>query len=365
MLITHDLAIGGLQQVVVNICKTIDREKYDVSVLCLRNLGEYVPEIEKLGIKVFLLPLKNSTDYLSFLKVAKILRQQKIDVIHTHNSQPMIDGTIGALLAGVKSIVHTEHGTIFPDKKRYMVAEWFVSHFIYKIVGVSEPTAKNLEHFLKINPKKILTIMNGIDGQKFDIKIDAAKKRQELGLNKNDIILGTIGRLVMEKGYTYLLKAMHLIMHHCPQIKLLIVGDGYLSNSLKNEAATLNLNNNVIFTGNRLDVPELLKIFDIFILSSISEGLPIVLLEALAAKCPIIATDVGGIPKVITNGINGSLIPAKNPALLGEEILKLVKNRNIRERYVENGVSIFNEKFDVKKMTQKYEKLYVHAEIEP
>src|SRR5512139_4112376 len=140
MQITHDLAIGGLQQVIVNLCRTIDRERFDVSVLSLRHLGEFVPIVEKLGIEVVLLPQKqNSIDYLSFLKVAKILRAKKIDVIHTHNTQPLIDGTLGALLAGVKTIVHTDHSREFPDKRRYMFAEWLLSHFVYKMVGVSKP----------------------------------------------------------------------------------------------------------------------------------------------------------------------------------------------------------------------------------
>ena len=124
MLITHDLAIGGLQQVVVNLCRTIDRDKFDVSVLCLRALGEFALEVEKLGIKVFFLPQKKGTDYFSFFKVAKILRREKIEVIHTHNTQPFIDGTIGALLSGVKTIVHTDHARSFPDKRRYMFTEW-------------------------------------------------------------------------------------------------------------------------------------------------------------------------------------------------------------------------------------------------
>ena len=117
MIITHDLAIGGLQQVVVNLCRTINRDKFDVSVLCLRTLGEFVPEVEKLGIKVFFLPQKKGTDYFSFLGVAKILRREKIEVIHTHNTQPFIDGTIGALLSGVKTIVHTDHARSFPIKE--------------------------------------------------------------------------------------------------------------------------------------------------------------------------------------------------------------------------------------------------------
>ena len=109
-----------------------------------------------MGIRVLYLPQKkDGTDYLAFLKVAKILRQEKTDVIHTHNTQPFIDGTIAAMISGVKTIVHTDHARDFPDKRRYMFAEWMMSQFAYKVVGVSEHTSKNLMKYEKISSKKI------------------------------------------------------------------------------------------------------------------------------------------------------------------------------------------------------------------
>ena len=114
MQITHDLAIGGLQQVMVNICRTIDREKFNVSVLCLRDTGEFSSEVSKMGIRVLSLPKKkNGADYFSCFKVGKILREEKIEIIHTHNTQPFIDGTMGALISGVKTIVRITQ-EIFP-----------------------------------------------------------------------------------------------------------------------------------------------------------------------------------------------------------------------------------------------------------
>ena len=153
MQITHDLAIGGLQQVVVNLCNSIDRERFDISVMCLRERGEFATDVEAKGIKVFDLPKTDKTDYFAFLKVAKVLKQERIDVIHTHNTQPFVDGTIAALLSGVSSIIHTDHARSFPDKKRYMFAEWLMSHFAYKVVGVSDHTSSNLIKYEKISRK--------------------------------------------------------------------------------------------------------------------------------------------------------------------------------------------------------------------
>jgi glycosyltransferase involved in cell wall biosynthesis len=359
MLITHDLAIGGLQQVIVNICRTIDREYFDVSVLCLRELGPFTPEIEKLGIKVFCIPQKKTgVDYLSFLKVAEILRKQQIEIIHTHNTQPFIDGVIGGLLSGVKTMIHTDHARDFPDKKRYMFAEWLMSHFVYKVVGVSEHTSQNLINYERISPGKIVTIYNGIDGSKYDIFVDKNKKRAELGIHGNGPIIGLGVRLTNQKGLTFLLKAMPELIKRFPGITLIIAGEGPLENDLKNEASALGITDNVMFIGPRLDMPELLQLFDLYVLPSLWEGLPMVLLEAMAAKCPIVATNVGGNASAITNGINGSLVKPEDPKALSDEIVRVLSSPDILEKYRLNGVNTFHNNFAARVMTGRYEKLY-------
>ncbi len=360
MQITHDLAIGGLQQVVVNICRSIDREKFKVSVLCLRALGEFVPDVQSLGIKVFSLPrTKRGADYLSFLKVAKILRQEKIDVIHTHNTQPFVDGTLGALFSGVKTIVHTDHARDFPDKRRYMFAEYMMSHFAYRVVGVSDHTSANLVNYEKISPKKVVTVANGIDGSRYQIRIDRGEKRKELGIKSNGPIIGLGVRLTEQKGITYLLQAMPQVIKCFPDITLVVAGDGTLKKELQAEAFHLGIDKSVLFLGSRLDVPELLKLFDLYVLPSLWEGLPMVLLEAMAAGCPIIATDVGGVSTVIEDKKNGVLVAPQNHKLLGANIVRLLSENDLREYYIRNGLQKFRDKFSADIMTRQYEKFYL------
>lgn len=363
MQITHDLAIGGLQQVVVNICKTIDKNRFDISVLCLRNMGDFVPEVEGLGIKVFYLPQKqNGTDYFAFLKVAKILREERIDVIHTHNTQPFIDGTIGALLSGDKTIIHTDHSRTFPDKKRYMLAEWLMSHFAYKVVGVSDYTSECLMKYEKISPHKIVTILNGIDESKYNIKIDKNKKREELGITMDGHIIGLASRLVEQKGIIYLLRAMPRIIKHYPNATLVIAGEGNYEDILRNEAKNLSVDKNTLFIGPRLDIPELLKIFDVYVQPSLWEGLPMILLEAMAAGCPIVSTNVGGVSMAIKHGESGTLIEPKNPELLASEVIKLLQNKELRNNYAKKGLELFEKKFSAKIMTEQYQRLYLRED---
>lgn len=363
MQITHDLAIGGLQQVVVNLCRKIDRNRFDVSVLCLRELGEFAAEVESMGVKVIHLPQKaTGVDYFSFKKVAQILTSENIDVIHTHNTQPFIDGTIAAILSGVKTIVHTDHARDFPDKKRYMFAEWLMSIFSYKVVGVSDHTSNNLHKYEKISKKKIVTIPNGIDSSIYSINVDKEKKKGELGITNKGPIIGLGVRLEEQKGISYLLKAMQKVREEFPDITLVIAGKGSLENDLKQEAHDLGVDTNVLFTGPRMDLPELLNLFDLYVLPSLWEGLPMVLLEALAAGCPIIATNVGGNSLAITHGKNGSLVPPKEPLTLADEIINLLKNDDLRWKYVNYGYDVFHQKFSAEIMAREYEKLYLRQE---
>lgn len=360
MQITHDLALGGLQQVVVNLCRTINRDLFDVSVLCLRELGCFVSEVRDLGIKVHFLEQKNGgTDYFSFIKVARKLREQRIEVIHTHNTQPFMDGTIGALISGVKTIVHTDHARDFPDKFRYMFAEWVMSHFAFTIVGVSEHTSKNLRKYEKIAAKKIVTIHNGILGSKFGLSIDKERKRLDLGIKNRGPIIGVGVRLSEQKGISYLLKAMPGVIRSIPDITLVIAGEGPLEADLREEANDLRIGDHVRFIGMRLDMPEIIQLFDLYVLPSLWEGLPMVLLEAMAAGCPILATDVGGVSVAVETGVNGSLVKPKDAYSLENEIIHLLNDETLRKRYSEKGRKIFEEKFSAEAMTRSYERLYM------
>ena len=360
MQITHDLAIGGLQQVVVNLCRTIDRDKFHITVLCLRALGPLAQEIEQLGIKVILLPQKEQgTDYFSFLKVAKILRTERIQVIHSHNTQPLVDGTLGALFSGKKKkIIHTDHARQFPDQKRYMFAEWCMSLFVYKMVGVSEQTTANLRKYEKISAKKLMTIENGIDGNRFNISIDTEAKRKELGGPADGPVIGVISRLEKVKGITYLLQAMPEILKKYPQLTLLIVGDGSERGALEKESTHLGIQDSVVFTGSRFDIPEILQVLDVYALPSLSEGLPLGLLEAMAAGCPVIASCVGGIPKVVRNNVTAILVEPKNIKVLEHSVPELLSNKALQKVISGAAMKKFNKHFSAQKMTDNYSELY-------
>jgi len=362
--ITHDLDLGGLQQVVYNICRTIDRNKFDVSVICLRERGCFAADVEALGIPVYLVEQKaDGVDYFGFFKVARLLREIGADVIHTHNTQPFMDGTIGAMLAGVSTVIHTDHARVFPDKTRYMVIEKLMSLYAYRVVGCSQHTSQQLIRYEKISPSKIVTIPNGIDGSRFEVSIDKQAKRAELGLRPSGPVMGLAVRLSDQKGITFLLKAMPTILKSHPDTTLLIAGDGDLKSALQQEAADLGIGANVVFCGPRKDIPELLKLLDIYVLPSKWEGLPMVILEAMAAGCPVVATNVGGNATAVIDGTTGRLIPPESPDALIKALVPLLDSESLRAQYATQARKLFDEKFTADAMTRQYERLYMRTPL--
>jgi glycosyltransferase involved in cell wall biosynthesis len=239
-----------------------------------------------------------------------------------------------------------------------MAIEWFMSHFAYKIVGVSEHTTQNLIRYEKISQKKIMTIPNGIDPTPFKIPFDKKKKRKELKLPEVGPVLGVAVRLSEQKGLKYLIRAMPEIIQQFPTVSLVIAGDGPLMHSLVEDTKQLHVEKNVYFLGTRQDTPELLKLFDLYVLPSLWEGLPMIILEAMAAGCPIVATDVGGVATAVRDGVNGVLLKPPAINLLGTIIINLLNDSTRCSSFSINSLTIFNNEFSAINMTQRYQQLY-------
>lgn len=363
MHVTHDLNIGGLQRVVVDLAKNIDRNKFEVSVCALREGGPFEKELTDQGIEVIRMPPMNDRpDYFRFWKLYKIMIEKKTAVVHTHNIEPFTDGVPAALLARVPVRVHTDHARVFPDKKRYMFAEWILSHFTSQLVAVSEHTKANLVQYEKINSKKIKVVLNGIAGEKYRVQIDKEQKKAALGIGPGRApILGVSARLTRQKGISYLLQAVKLLSKDYPDTLLLIAGEGELWDQLNAEAKELRIERNVLFLGPRLDVPEILQLQDVFVLPSLFEGLPLVLLEAMAASLPIVATDVGGNRQAVRDGLNGFIVPSKDSVALCSAIKRLIENSATRESFSRNSLELFQKEFALERMVKTYEEIYLNC----
>jgi len=362
MQVTHDLGVGGLPRVVFDISSNLNKSKFEVSVCCIRDLGELAPDLVKRGIEVHLVPplkTRKRGDYFSFLRLFDLLKGKNIDILHTHNTLPFMDGTVAGKMAGIPVLIHTDHAREYPDKKRYMLAERILSQFVDKVVAVSEETKQKLIHYEKIDPNKIDVIWNGINPEIFDSEIEAEVKKKELDISDRYPIIGLGVRLSKQKGISYLLQAMKTIVKVFPRTMLLIAGYGELENRLKKEAIELKIQGNIKFLGKRLDMPQILTILDVYVLPSVWEGMPLVILEAMAAKKPIVATAVDGTKDALIHEQSGLVVPPKDPEALANAIIRVIKNPELARYLSENALKRFNEHFTVQKMVDGYENLFM------
>jgi len=361
MQITQELAVGGLERVILLLCRTLDRERFEPSVLCLREAGGFARELEEEGIPVHVLPWsREQPDYFAFRKVGEVLRENRIDVIHTHNTGPFFHGALGATLAGVKTHIHTDHARPFPDSLRWMAVEHLLSHLAYRVVGVSDDTTQNLRHYERIPENRLATIPNGIDLH--PVRTDAARLREELGIAPGATVIGTAGRLAHQKGLEFLIRAVALLEPRFPELTVLIVGEGSEQPALEEMVRTAGLQDRVRLLGLRMDIPDLLALFDIYALPSRWEGLPMAILEAMAASLPIVGSAVGGVPTAVREGINGLLVPPEDPVALAGALEKLLSDPQLRRRMGEAGRKRYETDFTAGQMTRRYERLYLRQD---
>jgi glycosyltransferase involved in cell wall biosynthesis len=255
-------------------------------------------------------------------------------------------------------LIHTEHGRVFPDKLRYMAAEHLLSHVAYKVVGVSDRTLKDLHRYERIAPAKLVRIANGIELGAFDRSIDRSAKREALGLPATGPLIGVVARLDEAKGLSYLLQALPRLVSRFANLRVVVAGTGALLDTLRAEAAALGVAGRVSFLGLRLDVPELLHLFDVYVLPSVREGLPMGLIEAMAARRAIVATDVGGVGTLIQSNVTGLLTPARDPDALAEAIATLLLDDALRQRLSAAAQRVAHEQYSAAAMTRAYERLY-------
>jgi glycosyltransferase involved in cell wall biosynthesis len=262
-------------------------------------------------------------------------------------------------LAGVPVILTTEHGMTLWKKRHHLLLERLANRFTDKMIAVSEDIRQRRIHDEGAPSGKIITIPNAVDMERFGPMNSRERMRKELGIGTSYPVVGTVARLVTAKRLDYLLEAARTVCEAVPRARFLIIGDGPLREELEGQALNLDLiPENVRFLGSRQDIPELLSSVDIFVLSSEREGLPVSLLEAMAASRPVVATQVGGIPQVIEDGHNGLLVSAHDPAGLAKAILTLIEDSTLRESVAREGYQTVKARFSADVIGRQITVLY-------
>ncbi|MBN1186585.1 MAG: glycosyltransferase [Bacteroidales bacterium] len=353
MQVINSFDIGGAERVAINIAANLDPLMFNSFILTIDGLGPFKSILDNLGIEYKSLNKGPGTKPEIFFKIAKESRMRGVDVITTHNYGALFYGAIGGRLAGIKRILHVDHAREFPGNKR-IISEKLLSKITYKVIAVSAELKNNLIQYERIRSDKIDIILNGIDETQFNRDFDKDIKKAELGFKDNKIIIGTCVRLAEEKGLIYLLDAVKLISQKRQDFRVLIAGDGPLRRDLEERAASLQLNNHVVFLGARMDINEIIHLIDIYTLTSVREGLPLSILEAMAARRAIVATTVGGVPDVISNNKNGILVPPRQPIAFADAIEFFMDNPSKRAEFGNRSYVKFMEKYSAKMMAHSY-----------
>ncbi|NIQ15876.1 MAG: glycosyltransferase [Candidatus Dadabacteria bacterium] len=360
--VNYSLGMGGAERVIVNYARFLDKNKFDVVVCALTEGGEYENDLNTYGIKYYALNKKRGFDITVIPKIFRIIRSEKIDIVHLHDISSSLWVTLPAILSGVHSIIRTEHNVkrlninFLSNMKNYI--SFFMSIFQKKIVCVSEEVRKTHIGKNALFNDKYITIHNGINTELFDVQVDREKYLREFDIEEKSIIVCNIGRFFPQKAHEIFLQSIQYVLEKNNDVAALIVGDGPRREELEELARKLEIFERVNFTGNRSDVPQILNLIDIFALSSDWEGFPMTILEAMACGKPVVVTDVGGNREAIIDGDTGYIVPPRNPRAMSEAILSLINDKRLRVSMGVKGRKLVLHNFNARVMVRKTELIY-------
>lgn len=366
LIIIDQLEIGGAEIFVLDLYEKLSRD-FEIYFLSLKKSNPTMTEkANRFAKKVVILDLNFKKPLSLVPKIRKEIEKISPEIIHTHLTYSDIYGRLAAKKAGTEIIFSTVH-SLEPWRGKLLnltglrmaLFDKYLVKSSKKIIVISKKMKEILIKKEGISEEKIIVIHNGVNTKKFKPEPKKLEIIKKLRIEDNKIILGFIGRLEEPKGLTYLIEAFGELGKK--DIVLLIVGDGTLKNELESQCKKLQIQNQVYFMGKRNDIVDLLNIIDIFVLPSIWEGLPISLLEAMACRKKIIATNIGGVKEVIDNKKEGRLVEPKNSGQLKRAIEELIKRPKEAEKLATNTLKKVRGTFSLGRSVQRYKKIYFKA----
>jgi len=361
------LELGGAQKQLLSLISRLDKERFSPFLFTAKD-GLLLPEASSVtGLKIkrsrFLeRPINPLKDFLALIEIYGFIKRNNIEIVHTHSSKAGIVGRIAARLAKIKFIVHTVHGWSFNDYQRrffqklFIGLERFVGKFTHRLIVVSHhDKQKGLKNNIG-QEKKYSLIRYGINYAEFNREEQDIK--EELGINFKDLVVANISCFKPQKSPLEFIKLASLVKQILPDVKFLLVGDGSLRKKIERLILRFNLQKEVILTGWRRDIPEILSATDVLVLTSLWEGLPIAVLEAMAASCPVVATYTGGVKEVIVEGKTGFIVAPHDIKKMSEELSALLKDESLRKIIGQNARDSLGSNFRLENMVKDNQDLY-------
>lgn len=370
------LNIGGPAIHTILLSSTLNKNGYKDILICGKvseSEGDMIYLARDKGLDPITVPtlgrdISFKKDVQAFISLYSIIRKEKPDIIHTHTAKAGALGRLAAIFAGVPVKIHTFHGHVFDGyfnpfrAKLFIFIERFLALFTDKVIAVSDSVKDDIVNRLKVAKNSKSTVIPlGFELEKF-LRCEAKKGifRKKIGLSDDALLVGIVGRLVPIKNHRMLLDVARTILNKNSNlnIKFLIVGDGELKNILMVYTKKLNLENHVIFTGWIEDLASVYADLDVVALTSLNEGTPVSLIEAMASAKPVIATAVGGVRDLISEDKNGLLANSNDAEDFSKKLLKLLEDNDMRLKFGIHGRGFVKEKYSKNRLVADIENLY-------
>jgi glycosyltransferase involved in cell wall biosynthesis len=325
------LSAGGAERNLYYLAPYMAAGRFRYGICCLVRRGDLAAEIEEAGVPVWELGFRKRYTLLTIWRLARLLRQMRVKVLHTHLHLPGLLGRVAGLMAGTPVMITHEHGKNLWKRWYHRLGERLLLPVTDLRIAVSQDILNLRVAMEGTPPSKICVVHNAVDPVPFEASEDLrADKRKELGL-EGSLVVGTVGRLVEAKAYDLFMEVARDVCSRRADARFLIVGEGPLGEDLKHLRDSYGLSDRVKFTGARADIPALVAAMDLYLVTSRREGLPLSLIEAMMSSKAIVATSVGGIPETLIQGQTGILASAGDRQALVEAVVSLADDPGRRE----------------------------------
>jgi glycosyltransferase involved in cell wall biosynthesis len=354
------MVVGGAERLVYDMVRHPLFSTNKPIICCMDELGELGEKLRSQGYRVYVKGRRPGFDWEMIAWLRSIIKLEHIEVVHAHQYSPLFYTVPAAWLAGGVRVVYTEHGRFFPDRKSWKrsLLNPLWAKGVRHLVSISEATANAMATYDNLPHHRIRIVHNGIDCSATHPTVDQAAKKRELGLPESCRVIGTAARLNSIKNIQMMVRAHKIVLQQEPECWLVIAGEGEEKHHLENLAAEIGSAHRIKFIGLRFDLPEIYQLFEVFLLSSYSEGISVTLLESMAAAVPAVVTDVGGNKEVVVPDETGFLVSVDDDRLLANKVCMLLDDPLLTKRMGAAALKRVNEEFSLDKMMHAYLGLY-------
>jgi sugar transferase (PEP-CTERM/EpsH1 system associated) len=356
MHLVYRLAGGGMEHNIVKLANSHDPARV-VASICSCAPADPLKERLRPSVRLFEFARREGNDFRLIWQLVQLFRQERPDIVHTHHWGTLCEGYLAARLAGVPAVVHGEHGS-FETKPFNLRIQRFLWGRVERVLSVSSRLAEKLSREVGFHESGFAVIRNGVDLSRIGSGVRSIL-REALGVQPDELLIGTVGRLEPVKDHACLLDALAMLRDSGLSVKAVLVGDGSQRQALLDRTRMLGLEQMVHFTGVRTDVENALAAMDLFVMPSRSEGLSNTIIEAMAAGLPVVATRVGGADELIEDGLTGVLVPPASPAALAKGLARLIHDPGERRTMSRAASLKAMRDFGLDRMVREYEDLYL------